>query len=904
MSDLIGRTFGHYRIVEKIGEGGMGEVYRAHDERLNRGVAVKVLPEQVAQSGERLARFEREAKLLASLNHPSIATLHGLEEHEGQRFLVMELVEGVTLAARIKKGPLPVDDALESAHRIAEALESAHELGIVHRDLKPANVMISAEGKVKVLDFGLAKAWKPEEGDADLTHSPTLTGQMTAAGVILGTAAYMSPEQARGKLVDRRTDVWSFGVLLWEMLTGQSLFAGDTVTDIIAAVVTKEPELEMLPAHTPRAIRRLLSRCLRKDARTRLPDIGSARLELQDVLAGSTDGVETAEVDIEEATRMERRRRTRERWAWASVALVLAGLSILLLQRLAVAPGAQPVTHFVLDMPEDLTIDFANFHFPAVSPNGDSIVFAGRSPDGTVQLWIRPLDAPEVRKLPGTNGAEMPFWSPDGLSIAFSAEGELKKLVLASGTVQRICALPERLAVGGTWNNGGAIVFAEPGMDARLFSVPAAGGEAKPLTSHEKSRGETDHWDPQFLPDGRHILFVVNSLEEEHAGLHVTSLEAPHERRRILPDQVRSLYAAPGHLLFVRDGILLAQRFDAEQLVAKGEALPIASAVGEWNPEPGWGLFSVSATGLVSWLSAQESKLQLEWLDRKGERFGTLGEPGRYGQIVLSPDDERVAVEIMDASGGFDLWVIDFARGVASRVTSDPGDERDPVWSPNGQELVFGTGTGGGNLVRKELTAGASASPLPESSERRVPECWSSDGKTLLYVTLGEEGTLSALPLDGNGPAEQLMKTRFHVDEPQISPDNRWLAYISTESGRFEVYVEPFRRRGERVRVSTNGGGQPKWRGDGKELFYLNPKGALMVVAVREGATGPAIGIPTTLIPADVLGAVVQGPDVDDYAVSTDGQRFLVKRPAVQDQRQRIHVLLNWPSLLEKHNTN
>jgi Tol biopolymer transport system component len=885
MQDLIGRTLGHYRIVEKIGEGGMGEVYRAQDDRLDRDVAIKVLPEAVAEDEARLARFEREAKLLASLNHSNIATLHGLEEHEGRRYLVMELVEGESLAGVLARGAIPVDDALPIALQITEGLEAAHENGIIHRDLKPANVMVSTEGKVKVLDFGLAKAWQTDEGDVDLTHSPTLTGQMTVTGVILGTAAYMSPEQARGKPVDRRADVWSFGVLLWEMLT---------------AVVTKEPDLDSLPVHTPRAVRRLVSRCLRKDPRTRLPNIGAARLELQDVLAGTTDEVGIAAVDVEKATRKERRHRTRERWIWAAVALVLAGLAVVLLQRLAQAPEKPPVAHFVLDTPEDQTATFATYPFPAVSPNGDSIVFAGRSPDGTVQLWIRPLDVPEVRELPGTEGAEMPFWSPDGTSIAFSAEGELKKLVLASGTVQKICALPQRLAVAGTWNNGGTIVFSPVAMDARLFSVPAAGGEAKPLTSHDTSRGETDHWDPQFLPDGRHILFVINSVEEEHAGLHVTSLEAPQDRRRVLPDQGRFLYAAVGNLLFVRDGILLAQRFDVEQLAARGEALPIASAVGEWYAEPGWGLFSVSATGLVSWLSAQESVLQLEWLDRKGERLGTLGEPGRYGQIVLSPDDERVAVEIMDASGRFDLWVIDVARGVASRVTSDPGDERDPVWSPNGQELVFGTGTGGGNLVRKALTAGASASPLLESSERHVPECWSSDGKTLLYVTLGDENTLSALPLDGNDPAEQLMKNRFIVDEPQISPDSRWLAYISTESGRFEVYVEPFRRRGEKVRVSTNGGGQPKWRGDGKELFYLTLDGALMAVDIREGATGPEVGIPSTLVPADVLGAVVQGLDVDEFAVSADGQRFLVKRPATEDERQQIHVLLNWPSLLER----
>ena len=542
MNDLTGRTLGHYRIVEKIGEGGMGEVYRAHDERLDRDVAIKVLPEAVAEDPQRLARFEREAKLLASLNHPNIATLYGLEEHEGRRFLVMELAEGETLAERLKKGPIPVDDALPVALQIAEGLEAAHEHGIIHRDLKPANVMLSPEGKVKILDFGLAKAWQSEGSDADLTHSPTLTGQMTAAGVLLGTAAYMSPEQARGKPLDKRADIWAFGVLLWEMLTGRSLFAGETVTDVIAAVVTKEVDLDALPADTPPAVRRMVSRCLRKDPLTRLPDVGGARLELQDVIAGAAIEHETLAANVGEANRTERRRHVRERWAWAAFALVLAGLAAFpMFQRLNKAPEARPVAHLFLDMPEDVAFGDPNyFDPPAVAPDGRSIVIAGRLPDGTVQLWARSLDEPEVRVLPGTDGAEFPFWSPDGTSIAFSAEGELKKLALASGTVQRICVLPRRLGFGGgTWNNGGTIVFSTGGTGSRLYSVPAAGGEAKPLTSLDMTRGKTALFDPQFLPDGRHILFTDFSEEEEHAGLHVTSLEAPDESRRILPDQAR-----------------------------------------------------------------------------------------------------------------------------------------------------------------------------------------------------------------------------------------------------------------------------------------------------------------------------------------------------------------------------
>jgi Tol biopolymer transport system component len=386
----------------------------------------------------------------------------------------------------------------------------------------------------------------------------------------------------------------------------------------------------------------------------------------------------------------------------------------------------------------------------------------------------------------------------------------------------------------------------------------------------------------------------------------VISLEAPGERRRIRPETARFRYAAPGQLLFVQDGILLAQRFDAKELVMMGQAVPIASSVGAWARDSSWGSFSASTTGRVAWLSGQASAdVRLEWLDREGDRLGTLGEPGSYSQVALSPNDRRVAVEIADAEGQFDIWVFDVTRGVASRLTTDPADDRDPVWSPDSQWLVFSSNESGDqDLLRKGLQGAEPAAPLPGGAgrapgERDIAESWSREGNTLLYMTFGEERTFWALSMDGKEPADPVMQDRFEVDEPQLSHDGRWLAYISTESGRYEVYVEPFRRRGERVRVSANGGGQPKWRGDGKELFYLSLDGALMAVDVGEGTTGPEVGIPTTLVPADELRAVVQGPDYDDYAVSADGERFLVKRAATEDERPRIHVLLDWPSLLE-----
>ena len=484
---MIGTSINHYAIKGKLGQGGMGEVYRAIDTRLHRQVALKVLPPIFASDEERMARFEREAQVLASLNHPNIASIYGIEEANGTRVLVMELAEGEDLSERIARGPMPLDEAMPIALQIAEALENAHAKGIVHRDLKPANVKITADGSVKVLDFGLAKALEPAGAAAttsveDLANSPTAIGA-TVPGLILGTAAYMSPEQARGKPVDKRADVWAFGVLLREMLTGKPLFSGETLTDVLSSVVgTKEIELDSLPPGTPASIRNLLARCLRKDPRRRLPDIGAARLELQDSLTGASLEIDTQPTRSDEALPAGRTRQRRERWAWACIALALAGLSaFLFFQRVTEATEPRPVTHFVLETPQDLVFD--EFHPSAVSPDGRSIAFVGGPAGGVRRLWIRRLEAPEVQALPGTEGALGPFWSPDSSSIGFVAGGEeLKRLVLQTGTVHRICSLPRADFNGGTWSGEGLIVFSTGGLNSNLYSVPAAGGEARLVT--------------------------------------------------------------------------------------------------------------------------------------------------------------------------------------------------------------------------------------------------------------------------------------------------------------------------------------------------------------------------------------------------------------------------------------
>ena len=892
---MIGQRLAHYNITAALGAGGMGEVYRATDTTLNRDVAIKVLPAEVAQDSQRLARFRREAQLLAALNHPNIAAIYGLEEAEGKPFLALELVEGEDLRERLERGAVPVDEALEIAEQIAEALEEAHNNGIIHRDLKPANVKITPDGKVKVLDFGLAKAWAGDDAggtaEAALSESPTLTHAGTVAGAILGTAAYMSPEQARGKPVDKRADVWSFGVVLWEMLTGRGLFWDESVADIIAAVVTKEPDLDAVPANTPQAVRRLLARCLRKDPRTRLPDMGAARLELQDVLAGSTVEPGAAGIDEDAFGATEVQRLARQRWAWAAALLVTAGLAgFLTWVLLTQTPEARPAVHFVFDPPEDVTL--SDFNPLAVSPDGGTIVFAGWPAAGATQLWTRNLGAPEVRALPGTEGAGKPFWSPDGSSIAFFAEGELRKLSLASGKVQRICVLPPRCpGPAGTWSNEDTIVFSTGAVDG-LYSVSAGGGEARPLTTPDD---KTHHWWPQFLPDGRRFIFEIYAVEAEKKGVYVASLDAPDQWRRLLPVPMRGRYGSD-HLLYVQDGsTLLAQPFDIARAELSGDPVAVASSVAS-GMVPRWGWFSVSGTGVLTYLEGT-TNIQLVWLDRAGKRIGTLGDPGRYhGPIVLSPDDSRVAVQIQAGDGQNDIWVIDVARGLASRVTTGPPQSTDPVWSPDGRELIFRGGPDRGDPYHIELRAGATPSLLLETAAREIPEDWSRDGKILLYRTTGEDNALWALPLDGDGSPELVLETGSSLRAPQMSPDGRWLAYMSNESGRYEVYVEPFRRPGERVRVSHDGGSQPKWRGDGKELFYLSPDGQLMAVDVREGALGPDAGMPTVLVPADKAMAEMWGRD--DYAVTADGQRFLVKT-RIEEEDRRIHVLLNWTSLLE-----
>ena len=895
---MIGQTLSHYRITAALGAGGMGEVYRAIDTTLGRDVAIKMLPPEVAQDPERLARFEREAHLLASLNHPNIAAIYGLEEVDGKPFLALELAEGEDLKKRLASGPIPVDEALDIAEQVAEALEAAHNKGIVHRDLKPANVKLSPEGTVKVLDFGLAKAWTndmPDESPSPgrLSQSPTLPQTSTGAGVVLGTAAYMSPEQARGKPVDKRADIWSFGVLLWEMLTGRGLFARDTVTDVIAALTHEDPDLEALPKATPYTVRRLLSQCLRKDPRTRLPDIGAARLELQDLRAGTT--VVTAPPSIVDESRRAERRNARERWLWVAALVVAPALAAYatFLHLTKVVPSRRSA-HFVLDLPTGLSAP--EWGAPSVSPDGGQVVFAGTGSNGETMLWSRALDEAIVRPLAGTEGAVLPFWSPDGRSVGFFAGEELRRLSLTTSTIQTICALPEQAPVGGTWSEDGRILFAAGGTSSRIYMATAAGGKAQPFTTHDAVRGENGHFWPQFLPDGRSFLFLVATTDG--TGLYTAPIDRPGERRRIRSGTERTLFAPPGHLLFVHGGTLLAQAFDPARAELTGEPAVVTQPVAVWPTAPhlGQGWFSASPSGTLAYLEGLGTRpLELAWFDRKGARLETVGKPGAYGQIALSPDEKRVAVELSDG-GAPDLWTIDLARGVATRRTFKRRSDNNPVWSPDGRELVFTSGTpGSSRLYRKVLEGNTPESPLGQEVVNVYSESWSASEKAILYVThSAERHAIGMVGTEANAHLETIMEEGFALDEPQVSPDGRWLAYMSQESGQWEVYLEPFRMAGERVRVSTEGGGQPRWRGDGQEIFYVSPRGRLMAVDVQASSHRIDVGLPVSL-----FSGVIASADTVHYAPTADGRRFLVPVPLSKDAGMRVHVVTDWTSLLK-----
>jgi len=861
MQDLIGRTLGHYRIVDKIGEGGMGEVYRAHDERLDRDVAVKVLPEAVAQDADRLARFEREARLLASLNHPNIATLHGLEEHEGQRYLVMELAEGETLAKRIKKGAIPVDDALGYACQIAEGLEAAHERGIIHRDLKPANVMLSPDGKVKVLDFGLAKVWHPDGSNTDLTHSPTLTGQMTAAGVLLGTAAYMSPEQARGKTVDKRTDIFAYGALLYELLVGTPAFEGETGTDVLAAVVNEEPVWSRLPPSTPPTVSRLLHRCLRKEARRRMHDIADARIEVEEAKEGHAideppgEAAGVRALGIRHAT-----------IAWAS-ALVVGAVAVLGWLRPVPAPE---VSRFVQGGAAQV----------AFSPGGESFVFVGQVNE-VGQLFLRSLDQITPKPIVDTEHAYGPFFSPDGRWVGFFAEGKLKRVGLSGQPPVDIAEVPV-FSHGATWAPDDTIIFAPTGTST-LMRVLARGGEPDAISRLDSQRGEVGHRWPEILPDRNVVLFTAwtGSIEEAL----VAAIDLDTGERRNLVEGTHARYASTGHLVYASaDGTLLAVPFDSGRLEVTGVAVPILSDVRvRFNGEA---YFDFSNDGSLAYVPGSVTT-QILIVDRQGVGRQVTEEVRDYGDPRLSPDGKVLAVSIREGASR-DIWVCELERCVFSPLTSG-SENRYPTWAPDGQRIAFSSYRfGPANLFWVLVNGSGSPQPLTSGQYDQYPGGWSTDGRFILFHEITSTNTrdIYALPVEDGGEPWHYLNEPFQELSPALSPDGKWVAYVSNESGQDEVFVRAFPEPGARWQVSADGGTEPRWGANGHEIFYWNGD---QFVAARVSTTAGFQVLDRTEI---FVLEFARRRFVPQYDVHPNGEHFVmidrVGEPA------SLVVVLNW----------
>ncbi len=871
-----GTRLGPFEILAPLGAGGMGEVVRARDTRLGREVALKFLPADFASDPERHARFEREAKLLASLNHPHIAALYGLEHLDGQHALVMELAEGEGLDERIARGPVPVEDAIPLASQIAEALEAAHEKGIVHRDLKPANVKVRPDGTVKVLDFGLAKAWEEPGANSDPALSPTITGHHTRAGVILGTAAYMSPEQARGKPVDKRADIWAFGCVLYEMLTGERTFGGDTMTDVIAGVVTREPDWAALPDSVSPRTRHALQRCLEKDPRRRFRDIGDARFELEEGMHPS--GAEPpAPAQAPAAAALPARRATLP-WIAAALALVLAvGFAVAYL-RSGGAP-ARSVRSYVLP-PEKTFFVFNGATGGAVlSPDGTRLVYAAADGSGRKLLWVRPLDSLTAQPLEGTDGASYPFWSPDSRSVGFFVPGKLKKIDTFGGPPQAVCdAISGR---GGTWSAAGVIVFA-PDVYGGLARVASAGGASTPITKPDSGHGQTSQRWPVFLPDGRHFVYWAGNptaSAQETRGIYAGALEQS-EQRYVLQTDSGAIYAPPGYLLYLRDQSLMAQPFDAGGVKLKGEAFPVAEEVS--SPESyRLGRFSASQEGTLVFLTGQNERFQAVRLNSTGGQIGAVGDPALISMVRLSPDGRMLAEQVQDPqTKNVDIWLLDLARGVRTRFTFDPGADLNPVWSADGGRIVWSSNAKGHfDLYAKSASGAGDMQTILASDADKFVTDWSRDGRFLAVTQLDPGGKTGAdvwiVPLSGDRKPFAFVATPFSEGDAVFSPDGRWLAYESNESGKPEIYVTPFPQAGGKWQVSQGGGVTPSWRDDGRGLYYKTPDGKLMEASVASKGSALEVGTPTEFSKTQLSDT---GPTFWTYAVPPKGDSVLVLR--------------------------
>lgn len=882
MTLSTGTRLGPYEILTPIGAGGMGEVYRARDTRLERTVAIKVLPSHLSSSPSVRQRFEREAKTVSQLSHPHICALYDVGHQDGIDFLVMEYLEGETLSERLAKGAFPLERALRSAIEIADALDKAHRRGIVHRDLKPSNVMLTKSG-VKLLDFGLAKAMTFPSQPVDSSLPTAGDENLTQEGTILGTFQYMAPEKLEGKDADGRSDIFAFGATLYEMVTGKKAFSGSSPASLISAIMTADPpHLSTLLPTAPASLDRVIRKCLSKDPEDRWQSAADLSSELRWIADGAHTGGASPPTAV---------RKNRERLAWgvSAVALLLAAAALLRYGNRE-ASFAGPMRSSIV-LPE-----LSELRAAVVSPDGTKLALVAKDSSGRNLLWVRPLDSFEAKPLPGTENPAFPFWSPDSRFIGFFAAGKLKKIDASGGPPQSLCDSP--VARGGSWNRDGVVLFASL-PDGPLFRVSSNGGSPEQVTRFDPSRGETSHRWPFFLPDGQHFLFLVASFassgEQEKMGIYVGSL-ASEEVQFLLRANSSVAFAPPDRLFFSREGSLLSQRFDARALRLTGDPLPVSDQV-QFYSQISSALFSVSSNGvLVYQPRTPPSVAQLLWFDRNGKEIGSLGAPADQANPRISPDGKRVALDITDPqTGNIDVWIYESSGGIATRFTSNPAIDGEPIWSPDGGGIAFfSLRAGHPDLYQKSSSGVGSEEALLQTENAKFLTDWSPDGRFLLYRAIAAltHTELWLLPMAGDRKPIPFVTANFGVSQGQFSPNGRWVAYASNESGRWEIEVASFPGPGGAWKVSSGGGSEPRWRRDGKELFYLAPDGKLMAVAVKSDPT----------FEADVAKPLFQirrrqqtyAADLFSYDVSPDGERFLVNTDVAEATSTTLNVVLNW----------
>ena len=878
MSLSPGTRLGAYEIVGILGSGGMGEVYRARDTRLDRAVAIKILQGALAVSAETRQRFEREARVISSLNHPNICTLYDIGREDGVEYLVMEYIEGETLADRLARGPLPLEELLRVAIQISDALDRAHRQGLVHRDLKPGNIMLT-KGGAKLLDFGLARA--TGLGQAGDLSSPTMSRPLTAEGTIVGTFQYMAPEQLEGREADARSDLFALGAVLYEMATGQRAFHGKSQASLIAAILKETPRpISSVNAVYPPALDRAIMRCLEKDPDDRYQTARDLLLEMRWIReAGSRAGVPAP---------VAAKRKQRERTAWIvavtamAVALGLGGW--MLLHR----PPKPLAIRFLIAAPAGLR--YADT--PIVSPDGKYVAYNGADSTGITRIWLRPLASLDAQPLPGTDGASRPFWSPDSRSVAFMADSKLKKVPIDGGPSQVVC---ESGSSGdGSWTRSGVILFDGTQMDS-VRAVSASGGTAYPATWIDRARGETGAAWPQVLPDGRHFLYLGLTSSPERVALKVGDLKSRKTKTLLTGPISRIVYVEPGYLIYARERALIAQRFDTRSLELVGEARPVTDDVTAGGGTATNAEFSASENGVLVFRGGQgATRAQLTWVDRAGRRLGDVGEPGQFFVVSLSPDGKKLAYDVATTSA--DIWIRDLTRDVSTRFTFDPSMDFEPLWSSDGSRIVFTSDrTGQNEPYVKDASGGRPETPVVTKGPWLIAGDWSPDGRFIaaIHLTSSTRWDIWIVPLDGSTAPYPFIDGPYGEFHPRFSPDGKWLAYSSNESGRREIYMQPFPGPGGKVQISSNGARDPRWRRDGRELYFLGEDGWLYAVSMGTEGVGRPERLFTGMLPDPTT-------DGRTYDVTADGQRFLIRKPVGDAQIPATTVYVNWLEALDR----